>query len=109
MRYYTRHQDGSTKIVRVDDGRGKITRGAKFVWKCMLKRYEHPVVNSMHSGTSGFIKKVSGKTLFLKGIQIYTALYPSEMNRAVGLVVVSYEWMGRSKPVDFPINSQFSL
>uniref|UniRef100_A0A1I7XK57 Protein kinase domain-containing protein n=1 Tax=Heterorhabditis bacteriophora TaxID=37862 RepID=A0A1I7XK57_HETBA len=81
-RYYTQDKDGN--LIRADDGRGNLLPNTEYVWKCMLKRYEHPATAQFKGGENRFIKK------------IYTALYPPERREAVALAVVTYEWIGKA-------------
>ncbi|KAJ1360104.1 hypothetical protein KIN20_019000 [Parelaphostrongylus tenuis] len=89
-RFY-RHLDGL--VTRMDDGRGNLLPNAKYVWKCMMRRYEHPLTANVAGGQNRFIKKV------------YTALCPPEHKEAAQLVVLTYEWIG--KPFDFRVPSSF--
>ncbi|CAI4222797.1 unnamed protein product [Auanema sp. JU1783] len=87
VRFYIVDEKG--RIVRCDDGRGRLLPGTTYAYKCMLKRYEHPVTAALQGGQNRLIKK------------IYTALYPPEKRAAVGIAIVTYEWMGR--PFDFSV------
>uniref|UniRef100_A0A0K0DFE9 Glycoprotein n=1 Tax=Angiostrongylus cantonensis TaxID=6313 RepID=A0A0K0DFE9_ANGCA len=55
-RYYG-HSNGV--FSRMDDGRGNLLPNAKYIWKCMMRRYEHPLTASVAHGENRFIKKVS--------------------------------------------------
>ncbi|KAK5976047.1 hypothetical protein GCK32_010068 [Trichostrongylus colubriformis] len=84
-RYYGHSTCGL--FARMDDGKGNLLPDAKYIWKCMMRRYEHPMTASVNSGQNRFIKKV------------YTALYPPERKEVVSFIVITYEWIG--KPFNF--------
>ncbi|VDK50424.1 unnamed protein product [Cylicostephanus goldi] len=73
----------------MDDGRGNLLPHAKYIWKCMMRRYEHPMTANVNGGQNRFIKKV------------YTALYPPERKEVISFVVITYEWIG--KPFNFRV------
>ncbi|VDM59145.1 unnamed protein product, partial [Angiostrongylus costaricensis] len=54
-RYYG-HSNGV--FSRMDDGRGNLLPNAKYIWKCMMRRYEHPLTANVARGENRFIKKV---------------------------------------------------
>ncbi|VDP04881.1 unnamed protein product [Heligmosomoides polygyrus] len=54
-RYYGHSTCGL--FTRMDDGRGNLLPGAKYIWKCMMRRYEHPMTAAVNGGESRFIKK----------------------------------------------------
>ncbi|VDO46927.1 unnamed protein product [Haemonchus placei] len=56
-RYYGHSSCGL--FARMDDGRGNLLPDAKYIWKCMMRRYEHPMTTSVNRGQNRFIKKVS--------------------------------------------------
>ncbi|WKY13201.1 hypothetical protein Q1695_004199 [Nippostrongylus brasiliensis] len=87
-RYYGHSTSGL--FTRMDDGRGNLLPGAKYIWKCMMKRYEHPMTASVKGGQNRFIKKV------------HSALYPPDRRDMVSLIVITYEWIG--KPFNFRCN-----
>ncbi|KAK6035160.1 hypothetical protein COOONC_27336 [Cooperia oncophora] len=87
-RYYGHSNCGP--FTRMDDGKGNLLPNAKYVWKCMMRRYEHPMTVCVNRGQNRFVKKV------------YTALYPPERKGVVSLIVVTYEWFGK------PFNFQFT-
>nr|CDJ83264.1 Protein Y39B6A.43, isoform b [Haemonchus contortus] len=84
-RYYGHSSCGL--FARMDDGRGNLLPDAKYIWKCMMRRYEHPMTTSVNRGQNRFIKKV------------YTALHPPDRKEVVSLIVITYEWIG--KPFHF--------
>ncbi|KAL6741470.1 hypothetical protein Aduo_014721 [Ancylostoma duodenale] len=86
-RYYGNSPSGV--FTRMDDGRGNLLPHAKYIWKCMMRRYEHPMTSAANGGQNRFIKK------------IYSALYPPERKEIISFVVITYEWIG--KPFNFRV------
>ncbi|KJH46993.1 hypothetical protein DICVIV_06923 [Dictyocaulus viviparus] len=86
-RYYGHSSNGI--FTRMDDGRGNLLPHAKYIWKCMMRRYEHPMTANVDGGQNRFIKK------------IYSALYPPGRKEVVSFVIFTYEWIG--KPFDFRV------
>ncbi|ETN68618.1 hypothetical protein NECAME_15728 [Necator americanus] len=86
-RYYGNSSNGV--FTRMDDGRGNLLPQAKYIWKCMMRRYEHPVTVNVNGGQNRFIKK------------IYSALYPPERKEVISFIVITYEWIG--EPFDFRV------
>ncbi|MFH4974876.1 hypothetical protein AB6A40_001585 [Gnathostoma spinigerum] len=74
------------RLVRIDDGAGKIPMGSEYEYKCMCKRYEHP-------------QTVGHESKFIK--KIFTALHPPARQTAVAVAVVTYEWIG--EPFEFSV------